>query len=589
MQKFKDKRQLSSLVFVVALVATFFICWMAFRSSRSIQIGYQQKVSTIARTFGNGISEQISTGNLRRLKELAASIQNDPDITRIEIFDKNGKIFCQVPTHPNLSIKDVDFSSQFQEQPFFVTNTKELSIAGHTIIDFKGNIVGKVLVYMSRNTERRLIRFAVTQSSVLGTIVFLLSMIPIYFLGRKIDKNTQNLKQLNKELQAASRSKEQFLANMSHEIRTPMNSIIGYAELLEDSNLNSEQKEWISVIQHNGNQLIHLINQILNFSRIENQKLTINPRVVDIRQILNRVFDSFLHLCENQNLSIDVTVQPEVPQFLVIDPDAVIQCLNNLISNAIKFTDEGYVRIQGNWIPNEKSVKPHLELKVEDSGRGIEDSQKAEVFNAFSQLKKEDHYLLKGTGLGLNITKSIVELMGGEISLESTEGKGSIFTIRIPVEVSSEDGHSATISNVPNTEKEKVALVANQSFNDLRVMVAEDNLFNQKLILRMLKKLVVHADLTSNGRELVEAVEKTPYDVILMDINMPDMNGWEATQRIRGGIINKNTRIIAVTASADDAIKERCFKAGMNDFMGKPFRQKDLERILLDSVLPPSE
>lgn len=589
----ENRRYLGPLLLVLACLAAFFTTWIAYRSTQSIRSGYQGKLMSIVISYSNVIREQIVTGSLHRIETGAKSLLSDEDVLSVIVYDGQGKILVQVQDREALQALgwtgELPTVDPLLNPPGIVFKQNSIIASrSHTVFNAQGQTIGGVTVHMNRNPEQKLVRRALTSTLLLGFVVFLLAMIPVRLLVRRIYRNTENLERVNRELEQANQIKERFLANMSHEIRTPMNSIIGFTELLEESELDTEQQEWVSVIQHNGKQLIHLINQILSFSRLEADKMELCLREVDLRTLMSQVYHSFKHLAEKKGLEFDLQIDPLAPVLVHTDPDALVQCLNNLLSNALKFTESGRValrvRFQENTVQKDSG---QLILVVSDTGRGIPESRQIDIFEAFSQVEGSDSYQFQGTGLGLSITKSIMNLMQGTITLVSKPGEGSDFTLTFPcttppptqTELPLHPDSTADANELLGTQRERI--------NRLRVIVAEDNAFNQKLILKILAKCGVQADCVPDGLALMQALSLQSYDLILMDINMPDLDGLEATRRIRNLDSHRHTRIVAVSASRNDAFVDHCFQAGMDGFIGKPFRQHDIANVLLATLEQP--
>lgn len=379
----------------------------------------------------------------------------------------------------------------------------------------------------------------------------------------------------------ASKLKSEFLANMSHEIRTPINGVIGMTGLLLDTRLTSEQREFATNIERSADSLLTVINDILDFSKVEAGKMDIERVDFDLIQLLDDVCSSLQLSAEKKNLPLllEKTALDDVAY--VGDPGRIRQVLTNLLSNAIKFTQKGKVSVK---VSNQARVGDlaHIRFEVSDTGIGIPQSSKSRIFQAFSQADSSTTRRFGGTGLGLSICQSLVHLMDGEIGFESEENRGSTFWFSLKLKTSerSERRQQSELAMPPLVERERT----------VRVLVAEDNPINQKVAIMQLRKLGLQADAVANGYEVLEALRTLPYDIVLMDCQMPDMDGYEATQLIRAGVKMPFAKIpiVAMTANAIKGDMERCLAAGMNDYLGKPVKPEELARVL-SKWLPPKK
>lgn len=411
---------------------------------------------------------------------------------------------------------------------------------------------------------------------VLGVMLSGVIAFFVYFAGISVKRNRElrafqeETLRAKEEALKASQSKTEFLTNVSHEIRTPLNAIQGMTNLLVDTKLSADQRDCVDGIKFSADSLLSLINDVLDLAKIEAGKMELESTDFDVRKLLSAILDVFQLTSQQKGLSLKLDYPGEVPSVFRGDPHRLRQILTNLIGNAVKFTEKGWVKIAVEAIPRAEN---HYILKflVEDTGIGIAETKKEKLFQSFSQADSSTTRKFGGSGLGLSISKKIIDLMQGDIQFESEEDKGSSFWFSVVLA----KGDAALIESPEiNTIDERVG--------SKRILIAEDNALNRKVAAKILGRVGYLVDTVSNGKEVLGATQLTRYDAILMDCQMPHLDGYQATAviREREKDTGKHTPIIALTAHAMVSDRKKCLDAGMDEYLSKPFDPKTLRKVI---------
>lgn len=381
-------------------------------------------------------------------------------------------------------------------------------------------------------------------------------------------KQAEVVMKAKNKAEAATEAKNSFLANMSHEVRTPMNAVLGMSQILMDSKLSKEQHDYAKAIHTSGNALLDIINDILDFSKIEAGKLDIEPVPVDLTMVVSGVVELLRIKCEEKDVQLNMQYATDTPQFLIVDPGRLRQILLNFVDNAVKFTEQGHVLLEIDCL-QQNEEQAELRFTVTDTGIGIAEDAKASLFDSFSQADPSTTRKYGGTGLGLAISKKLVEQMGGKLSFESTLGEGSRFWFTLNLLRAAESDIEPPSSADFESQQ---ALEIRGGDNILRVLLVEDDLFNQKVGRVFLEKSGCQVDVVANGQEAVQMQGQFPYDIVFMDCQMPVMDGFQATAAIRESErdSDRHQLIIAMTANAIKGDYEMCLEKGMDDYLSKP-------------------
>lgn len=405
--------------------------------------------------------------------------------------------------------------------------------------------------------------------SVVALLALIGAFLYIINKGRQQTRIIESLNKSEKKNKEAGLMKEQFMANMSHEIRTPMNSILGFTSLLRRTQLNQEQQEYVQNIHSAGENLLALVNDILDLSKIEAGMMQLEETRFSLRSLMSSVAAMFNDQLREKGLVFELNVDKDIPDILSGDAVRLTQILVNLLSNAVKFTEKGQIIMRAELLEQQDS-EVRIRLLIADTGIGIAPDKQRKIFDRFQQAEAETTRRFGGTGLGLAIVKQLVELQQGQINLKSEPGQGSEFTVELPF-------------RLPDLEQLYSSALASQEelvpIKSIRVLIAEDHPMNQQLIGRLMESWGIDYQLVGTGEEAVAALRRQEFSLVLMDIQMPEMDGYTATSVIRNEM-KEDIPVIAMTAHAMAGEKEKCLQLGMNDYISKPIKETILYNMI---------
>ena len=431
-------------------------------------------------------------------------------------------------------------------------------------------IEGEEDVYELRilNKERKTRYWLVSAAPLLGDDGEVHGSIGIHWDITHLKEMEFELKDAKRKAEESSKAKAMFLANMSHEIRTPLNGIVGMTEQLAQSQLDADQRYFTDIMRSASSTLLSIINDVLDISKIESGKFSIETTPFNLNETIRRTLSIFEEKAKQANISLDIELMDDMGIMHLGDPHRLSQVLFNIVGNAIKFTQAGYVRVTSNLARGENDIC-HVSFTIEDTGVGMDMIYLTKVFEAFSQEDASITRKFGGSGLGLSIARSIVQIMGGTIQIESEKGKGTRVNIRIPMRISND-----------KTKQEIVEMTDLQkSLKGLRVLAVEDNELNRMVLQVILKKCEVIVSIAHNGQEAIDLIQSKEFDIVLMDVQMPIVDGLEATKYIREEL-KLTIPIIGLSANAMREEVEICKQAGMNDYLVKPYSERALVEVM---------
>lgn len=586
------------------LVGILLIVYIQFTSGKSIdrlidgnnellsQLGFEnslQQLQTDIANAENNIRGAIITLDNRHIQDISKEINYvNTDLAEIKKNMPVAVDTLQVQQLEVLVNKKIDFINQVlgvfntkgKPDAEILINTEggkqlteDIFLLIDTFDDKRQQELSRITAYINNNAKS-----AHTSGLILAAIAAMSCISAFWYIVNQTYQQKKLIRELDiseKKAREAAHIKENFLANMSHEIRTPLNAILGFTYLLDKTKLDEGQKTFLASIKTSGESLLDIVNDILDLSKLEAGMLRIENSPFTLHKVLDSVEALFKPKADEKNLFLGVEIDKSVPDDLLGDEMRLTQILVNLTGNAIKFTNEGSVTIavSGKEINDDKIM---LEITIKDTGIGIPLKKQQRIFERFEQAENETNRKYGGSGLGLSIVKQLLQLQGGDIKVISEPGKGSEFTASIPYTINKQSREDALASL---TQKQ-----VNGFAESKNVLVAEDNVMNQMLLRHLFQQWNLKTYTVNNGAEVVSELKRNKYDLVIMDIQMPEMDGYVATEKIRHEL-NSSIPVIAMTAHAIAGEREKCINAGMNDYISKPVREEELYALMQKYIL----
>ena len=506
--------------------------------------------------------------HLDSLRKMTADTDAWGDIERLEYLAKQNLIAKQQLIHEFFRTGKMDDTSLIS----YIRDHKiatETGIIARKIYDSREASMASLSNSLSGNSRR-----ARNWGLILVGVILATAAGAMWFILNRFGHQQRLIRQLDtseKKVRETARIKENFMANMSHEIRTPLNAILGFTNLLKTRQLDNTSTEFVGAIQKAGENLLTIINDILDLSKIEAGMVRIEASPFSVRGLLHSIQTLFSEKVKEKGLVLQAEIAPAVPDTLIGDATRLTQILVNLISNALKFTETGGITIQiYNKDSNQHSIQ--LGFSIADTGIGIEQHMLESIFDRFHQAENSITRKYGGTGLGLSIVKDLILLQGGDITVESERGKGTIFRFFIPYTIASQQ--------VPLPQAINISEFRSSGHPSVKILVVDDNDMNRSLMEHLLTEWNLSFDMADNGWEALARLQQTTYDMVLMDIQMPEMDGYNATRRIRTEL-GLDVPVIAMTAHALAGERERCLSSGMNEYISKPVNERELYELII--------